>query len=104
MNAEFTVLLSPEERRSLEFPAVVPWGLVQPHERQAMSNHGGQTLRRLNERGGLSPQELWAVLNNEPLGAIRRMGITPQKAAAYIEARMDKYALESQQAGRSEEL
>lgn len=43
-------------------PASVPWGLVAAHEAQALRNHGGQTLRRLAERGGLGPWELLAVL------------------------------------------
>jgi hypothetical protein len=36
---------------------------VAPHEAQAQFNHGGQTLERLNERGGLSPYELYAVVH-----------------------------------------
>lgn len=34
-------------------PRFVPWEFVKPHERQARSNHGGQTLARLSERGDL---------------------------------------------------
>lgn len=45
--------------------AYVPWGLVLPHEKQALRNHS-QSLERLAERGGLSPQELAAVLEDRP--------------------------------------
>lgn len=45
-------------------PDYVPWEFVKPHERRAQSNHGGQTLRRLAERGGLSADELVAVLED----------------------------------------
>lgn len=40
-----------------------PWGIIAPHERQAQINHG-QTLKRLAERGGLSPCELVAILED----------------------------------------
>lgn len=40
------------------WPESLPWSLVEPWRAQAERNHG-QTLERLNERGGLSPLELW---------------------------------------------
>jgi hypothetical protein len=45
-------------------PRWVPWALVEPHEPQAWVNHG-QTLRRLAERGGLGPDELWCVMHRK---------------------------------------
>lgn len=39
----------------------IPLGMISPHEKQAGCNHG-QTLKRLAERGGLSPCEAIAVL------------------------------------------
>ena len=42
----------------------LPWSMIAPHEMQARSNHGGQTLRRLAERGGLGACEAVAVLND----------------------------------------
>jgi hypothetical protein len=52
---------------SPRFPIIngpsIPWEVIEPHERQAQSNHD-QTLRRLAERGGLSPAEAWFVLND----------------------------------------
>jgi hypothetical protein len=41
----------------------VPWGVMLPHDRQCQSNHGGQTLQRLAERGGLGASEAWCVVN-----------------------------------------
>ena len=39
------------------------WSLVAPHEARAYKNHY-QSLERLNARGGLSPRELYCVLND----------------------------------------
>ena len=41
----------------------IPWALIASHEARALSNHG-QTLSRLNTRGGLSSGEAVAVLEN----------------------------------------
>jgi hypothetical protein len=49
--------------RGLECPASVPWALVEPHAARARLNHD-QSLERLAERGGLSPAELWCVVND----------------------------------------
>lgn len=43
----------------------IPWAMIAPHERQAQANHS-QTLDRLRERGGLSPCEALAILENRP--------------------------------------
>lgn len=42
----------------------IPWDLIAPHDKQAQINHGGQTLARLKERGGLSPCEAIAVIED----------------------------------------
>ena len=47
------------------FPKAIAVELVEPHRRQAEHNHGGQSLERLAERGGLSPIELWCVLRDK---------------------------------------
>ena len=44
----------------------IPWSILEPHEAQARANHGGQTLGRLAERGGLCWVETLAVLQNRP--------------------------------------
>ena len=41
----------------------LPWHVIAPHAKQAMSNHG-QTLQRLAERGGLSFCEAAAILED----------------------------------------
>lgn len=43
--------------------APIPWRVIAPHALQAMKNHD-QTLERLAERGGLSPCEAIAVLED----------------------------------------
>lgn len=51
-------------RRGVEYLTTVPLSFVEPHESQAKHNHGGQSLQRLAERGGLSPAELVAVVED----------------------------------------
>lgn len=46
------------------WPESLPWALVEPWRAQAWQNHG-QTLERLNARGGLAPQELWCVAHGK---------------------------------------
>jgi hypothetical protein len=40
----------------------LPWAMLEEHEEQAKKNHGGQTLTRLAERGGLGASEAVAIL------------------------------------------
>ncbi len=47
----------------------IPLTLIAPHERQAKSNHS-QTLAELDRRGGLSPCEAVAVLEDRPWKAM----------------------------------
>lgn len=44
----------------------IPWEVIEPFDHQAQSNHCGQTLKRLAERGGLGPCEAVAVLEERP--------------------------------------
>ena len=44
----------------MTWPDSLPWSLVEQWREQAECNHS-QTLERLNERGGLAPEELWAA-------------------------------------------
>lgn len=50
----------------------IPWALIAPHEAQAMKNHGGQSLRRLAERQGLSPCEAMCAIRGEGIGKLLR--------------------------------
>ncbi len=43
----------------------VPWGLIANHRDQCIRNHG-QTPERLAERGGLSPSEMVAIIEDRP--------------------------------------
>ena len=43
----------------------IPYNIIAPHEAQAMRNHGGQSLQRLAERGGLGWDEILAVLKDK---------------------------------------
>lgn len=45
-----------------EWPRFVPWEFIAPHNDQALHNHD-QTLDRLNQRGGLAPEEMLAVID-----------------------------------------
>lgn len=52
----------------------IPWAMLAPHEPQAMRNHCGQSLQRLAERGGLSPCEALAVLDDRRWKQMDLMG------------------------------
>lgn len=53
--------------RGRQFPGFnIPWRIIESHEPQAKFNHD-QTLKRLAERGGLSPMEAVCVLEDRPL-------------------------------------
>lgn len=43
-------------------PSVIPWDAISPYEGMARENHGGQSLERLAERGGLDPVEAFFVM------------------------------------------
>ena len=55
-------------------PHFVPWEFMRPHERRARMNHGGQTLARLAQRGGLSLHEVLDLLHDRctPWHAVER--------------------------------
>ena len=41
----------------------VPWEFMVSHEAQHKKNHGGQTLERMAQRGGLGATEAWCCVN-----------------------------------------
>lgn len=43
----------------------IPWGVLIPHEKQAMRNHCGQTLEQLAKRGGLGWDEILPILKDK---------------------------------------
>lgn len=46
---------------SIGIPRFIPWEVAETFREQAFRNHS-QTLERLNERGGLSPLEMYSAL------------------------------------------
>ena len=70
MRMAFPILLDLTERRDASIPRSVSWDVVLPHSERALENHD-QTLERLAQRGGLSPQELWCVVHGRPLREFR---------------------------------
>ncbi len=67
-----------------QFPKSIPWSFVEPHEKQAQSNHA-QTLARLAERGGLSWKELLAVTQDKRYSEISHVK-TPEAAELVLAA------------------
>lgn len=51
----------------------IPWSVLEPFEERAMNNHGGQTLKRLAERGGLSWLEVLVILEDQDWKTIPRL-------------------------------
>lgn len=47
----------------------VPMAFLEQHRKQAMHNHG-QTLERLNDRGGLVAREILALIYEVPINRI----------------------------------
>ncbi len=61
----FPFLYGTRERRlHPDWPNGFPWHLLTPHEAQAQTNHG-QSLETLAARGGLGPEEMYAVFTNQ---------------------------------------
>jgi len=56
----------PIQRYASDHIGEIPWDVVAPHEEQARLNHGGQSLQRLAERGGLSSCEAVYVILDSP--------------------------------------
>lgn len=67
-------------------PSSVPWGFVEPHAAQAMANHY-QTLKGLAGRGGLSPDELLAVVEGR-----QWRSMPPADVMARLRPLLDAYA------------
>lgn len=53
------------------WPRSVPWSFAETFREQAEYNHS-QTLERLNERGGLAPDEMWLAAHGQPLSRFRQ--------------------------------
>lgn len=69
-------------------PASVPWAYAERFREQAQRNHG-QTLERLAERGGLSPEEIWLAAHGHGLFKVK---IELQMAIDWLETDLRKFA------------
>lgn len=59
----FPVLLDCHERKQYDdCPDSIPWELIEPYRVRACKNQHQQTLENLARQGGLSPDELVAVI------------------------------------------
>lgn len=79
---------SDHKKYPLPIPKEIPWEIVEPHEKQALNNHCGQSLQKLHNRGGLCPGELWYVLHDKP---ITRPFVDFSTAVDYIICRIQKH-------------
>lgn len=59
----FPVLIPYGDREYGKVKYFVPFAMIKEHEQQCLINHG-QTANRLKERGGLSWDEMWAVVHD----------------------------------------
>lgn len=71
-------------RAGKPYPVAVCWDVIKDHETQAQSNHGGQTLKHLAERGGLSPKELWCVAHDTKFHSEQGMKMTEALAIDWL--------------------
>lgn len=76
----------PRERKQM--PRDVPWEFAEQFRAQAERNHG-QTLERLAERGGLSPEEMWLAAHGYRLSRIR--DISEQQAIDWLNGQIEKW-------------
>lgn len=63
----------------------LPWAIIEPHQKQALRNHG-QTLERLRERGGLSPCEAVAIIEDRRWRRMQRFDAVERLADLVREA------------------
>lgn len=69
-------------------PSAIPWDMIKPHEQQARANHCGQGLIKLAQRGGLSPDEALAVLEDRgwlPVSNDKAAELLNQKVRRFYE-------------------
>lgn len=82
----------------------VPWGLLEPHEAQAIHNHG-QTLETLAARGGLGTEEMVPIIEGRGLRDVsaiakRDATETPPPSWVALKKYLDAYGAEGAVAAR----
>jgi hypothetical protein len=70
---KFPVLRGGHKKTIPEALDYVPWPMLQPHEKHAEKNHQ-QTLQVLASRGGLSPQEIVAIMKGSSWEEMKTIG------------------------------
>jgi len=104
-----------EELTARRFPIQggpsIPWSMIGPHDRQCRENHGRQSLVDIRRRGGLSPSEALAVLDDEPWTRSKWGGFTcegkgdhPKEKAARDELERRRAAFEDEANDLREEI
>ncbi len=68
--------------RKFGLPVTIPMSLITPHAVRIGLNHGGQTVERIAERGGLSPREIYAAINDLRLS--ESLKISEKEAVIFI--------------------
>lgn len=76
----------------------IPWEMIRPHEMQARSNHGGQTLDKLAARGGLGACEALAVLDDRRWERMPKAEAVKQLAARVAQFAAGRQALADREA------
>lgn len=80
----FPILMDGSDRRKYpDCPASVPWEFLAPHEERAKRNHS-QTLTRLAERGGLSPGEMMAIVQDRCWSTLGRGPAAMREAIEWL--------------------
>jgi hypothetical protein len=79
----------------LDCPRKVPWAFVADHEMICQQNHG-QTAYRLAERGGLSPEEMLAIIEHHSLRTARDQTwwLLPSESVPRLKAALEKWRKE----------
>lgn len=91
----FPILYSFKGKPCPTWPDFVPWKMIEPFEHQAKHNHS-QSLKRLAERGGLSPLEMYAVFKEIDWPELRKLGMTnDEQAIYYIKLWLEEVKMES---------
>lgn len=66
-------------------PSSIPWEAIAPYDGQAKQNHGGQSLERLAERGGLSPAEAFMVMHGRRWDLNEDVKALQKEACAFLD-------------------
>jgi len=83
----FKLMPSPKARIA-GCPYEIPWAMIEPFEKQALSNHD-QDLETLHRRGGLDERELYAVMNGLSWSRVR--GLNEEECVKWIKEMLAEF-------------